>query len=86
MRFGSDWTGVFLRGDAAAYYSHHLKTLMSLIKSPQENVDNALFAEVTLKGLLRDLESCIHHKGKNPAAQVMKEFEECLNEEEKGKS
>ncbi len=85
MRFGDDWTGVFIRGDNATYYAHHIKTLISLIKSPQDNVDTSAFAEVMMKGLLSDLESCIHVKG-NPPAQVMKEFEECIDEKEEGES
>jgi hypothetical protein len=81
MRFGSDWTGVFIRGDNAAYYAMHLRSLMELIKNPLPNVDTAGFAQVTLSGLLSDLEGCIHSPGQDPEAQVMKEFEECLPSE-----
>ncbi len=86
MRFGSDWTGVFIRGDNAAYYAHHLRTLIDLIKNPLPNVSTAGFAEVTLNGLVSDLESCIHSPGQEPEAQVMKEFEECIDEKEEGES
>lgn len=82
MRFGDDWTGVFIRGDNAAYYAQNLRMLLELIEKPLDNVNTAGFAKFVVKGLVSDLEGCVHSPGQEPEAQIMKDFEECIDEEE----
>jgi hypothetical protein len=87
MRFGGDWTGVFIRGDNAAYYAMQLNYLLDRLTELEQGDDKETFMfKATIRGLMSDLSSCLHTTGKDPAAQVMKEFEECIDEEEAGES
>lgn len=50
LKFGNDWTGVFLRGDSAFGYAGVLEALLE-----HENIDP--FFHVQLKSLLKLLQS-----------------------------
>lgn len=76
MRFGSDWTGIFVRGDNAFYYAGALNLLLA---AGGQDAPEALFAKSALRELA-DLLTSSMHGGSEPAAQVMKEFGECIDE------
>lgn len=86
MRFGNDWTGVFIRGDNAFYYVNSLNLLVELLsETPSPESPETFLAKRAVQDLVELLASSIHVKG-NPEAQVMKEFEECIDEKEAGES
>lgn len=75
MRFGDDWTGVFLRGDSACWYAHLLGMALQSLK------DGRTLDPITLmqlQGLANTLYGCQHHTGEYPQAQEMKPFLECF--------
>lgn len=58
-----DWTGVFIRGDEAAWYASMLRTAMN-----SERDENPI-ADAAMSGLVAILESCderkmVHHEAK----------------------
>jgi len=66
MKFKDDWTGVFIRGDAAFEYAHQLRLLLESLKPPERP---------TLISLLQLLESSEEPTTK--PVQQMKPFSEC---------
>ena len=52
VQFGSDWPGVFLRGDSAAYYALNLKMYL-------DGKDRGVLCQLTLEGLVKTLAGCI---------------------------
>lgn len=50
VQFGSDWPGIFIRGDAALAYS---QSILQYLRDPTD-----LFARAVLKGLADTLASC----------------------------
>ena len=75
MRFGDDWTGVFIRGDEAMFFSMAIE---KLAKTGVMDVD--YYAEAALISLKEVLQSSRHIPGiGEPEAQVMKDFEKCLS-------
>lgn len=75
MKFGDEWTGVFLRGDDAFGYAVALEALM------EASSNAAVMAHVQLGGLLRVLKSSNEFyasdedKGK---VQTLQPFDQCL--------
>lgn len=53
IAFGSDWPGTFIRGDNAAYYAAHLRTVLFGDNMQPEY----FFSRQVIYGLLSDLES-----------------------------
>lgn len=70
MRFGTDWTGVFIRGDNAFYYAMRLRGLIARGKTADVNMVTCRVVE----GLCELLESS--HEGRMPKPQEMLPFEE----------
>jgi hypothetical protein len=56
VKFGDDWTGVFIRGDNAFGMAMGLRALLSGASAPRSLLHNTL-AVVTLTGLIELLES-----------------------------
>jgi hypothetical protein len=67
IKFGSDWTGIFLRGDNAAHYASAIDAVLS-----GEPVDSNYIA---LKSLLQILDSSREGPGCDPVK--LKQFEDC---------
>lgn len=87
MKFGDDWTGVFIRGDDAFHYALALKGLLEAHKAPEgadEDVESqADLAKMILKGLVGDLLSAYEGTdlalvSDRPKAQKLKPFDACL--------
>lgn len=78
MRFGDDWTGIFIRGDNAFYFAHQLRAILELIEehAKEHNFDG--FVQANIGGLVDLLTSSTHGAGKEPEAQTMKNFEDCF--------
>lgn len=51
IQFGDDWPGVFIRGDNALAFAHHLRSVLHVA-----GVDPIQVA--IIRGLISDLESC----------------------------
>ncbi len=66
MRFGNDWTGVFLRGDYAVPVSFYLR---STIESIEKGEKLSVLHLSMLRGLAETLEDCRHRTGL-PEAQM----------------
>lgn len=86
MKFGDDWTGLFIRGKNAANYAFHLRGVLKTFdllwkkaKTDKVNTKQLSIDMSVVGGLLNDLESCV--EGKDPYVQVMKHFERCLEDE-----
>lgn len=76
MKFGNDWTGVFIRGDDSFNYANYLE---EILKHIENEID--IHAFMVLHGLLKMLRSSSHsHRGKKTKKEVqkIKEFLECL--------
>lgn len=71
MEFGTDWPGVFIRGDNALYFSWELKRLLDNIEEKDIQVN-----KIFIQGLISLLNSSNFHAD-NPNIQKMKEFSEC---------
>ncbi len=54
VKFGDDWTGVFIRGDNAVYFAHILDQVLA---NPEMLKDNALIVAV-INSLSVTLKSC----------------------------
>lgn len=78
MRFGDDWTGVFIRGDTAAWYALKLQEAAALAE------DDTAFDDVT--HILRDFaqllsgsnETLCEKQREIKDLQQMKEHDECV--------
>jgi hypothetical protein len=84
VKFGEDWTGIFIRGDNAMYYSMLLLNLINeleLINKSKsiddQNVD--LIHLLTLKGFANLLGSINENESYNRDIQKLKEYEQCLD-------
>jgi hypothetical protein len=80
MKFGDDWTGVFIRGDDALNYALALKGLLEAHKDAQADEDDGSqsgLAKLILKGLVDDLLSSNEMKADRPKAQNLKPFDAC---------
>jgi hypothetical protein len=71
MKFGDDWTGIFIRGDSAPYYAITLKTFLENTPQDAENV----LGHIMLKGLAELLFSC--EEGKDPNVQTLHAWDQC---------
>jgi hypothetical protein len=74
MQFGSDWKGVFIRGDSAFGYAQYLKAIL-----PHVSFTGDFVYKQYLQGLIELLEDCNQFKGSIP--QELKPFEECTIDE-----
>lgn len=58
MKFGDDWTGLFIRGDNAAYYAYRLRTVLELLdRAVLSRAVSDAFTRSSLEGLIRLLGS-----------------------------
>jgi hypothetical protein len=84
MRFGNDWTGLFLRGDAALPYAMYLS---QFIEGAEKRLGSEQSTDVIglmmLRGLASLLGSC-DDRGPAPGWQNMRSIEECLISVEPG--
>lgn len=67
MQFPDDWTGVFIRGDNAAFYAGALRAVLKLL--PANDAFNYINIISPLEGLASDLESSNHNKDDRPPPQ-----------------
>jgi hypothetical protein len=76
MRFGDDWTGIFLRGDDALArlrpVIYRAARALRRARDPQEVLD--LYALESLHALLG---LCAHSDDGAPPAQVLRPYDEC---------
>jgi len=72
MKFGDDWTGLFIRGDNAMVY----KMLLDIVCGKLNKVNLGAIEWAQLQGLIDLLSSAGEHR-KNNEKQIMKEFDEC---------
>lgn len=72
MKFGDDWTGLFIRGDHAMSY----KILLDIICSELSKNNLGEIEWAQLQGLI-DLFGSADERAKNSENQIMKEFVEC---------
>lgn len=75
MKFGDDWSGLFLRGDAAINFAHHLERLLELTKGIQQA--ELIISRHVIVGLVSDLKSVDESKGPSKECQQLKAFDEC---------
>jgi len=68
MRFGFDWTGVFIRSDNAFRFAETLKAIY--------DEKWIFFHRETIECLIKLLESC-NEQNKNPNTQKLKRFSAC---------
>jgi hypothetical protein len=74
MRFGEDWTGVFLRGDHAGPMAMILSKILDVIERGENpQMHDILF----LKQLVRELADS-DERGSLEGLQLLRPFEECL--------
>lgn len=73
MRFGDDWTGVFLRGDWAGPHAMYLRQVLDDVAAGKEPDGMALFYAGCI---VRMLAGC-DERGEPEDVQVMRPFEEC---------
>lgn len=78
MKFGDDWTGVFLRGDDAAYYALSLQAMLEA-PVPENEHSTPVLAKFVLRSLVDVLLASNETGGEIPKAQQLKEFGECLS-------
>jgi len=71
MKFKGDWTGIFLRGDSASNYAHHLR---QVIGTPDGRVSTKI-----VQDLIDLLESSEEPTVRD--VQHMKEFDKCKSNE-----
>lgn len=75
MRFGDDWTGLFLRGDTCFAVARALERLMALV--PEQTGIEGVVAVRMLQGHLSDLDSTNEHKADMTERQNLMAFKEC---------
>lgn len=78
MRFGDDWTGLFIRGDRAGYLSYLLGELLAEVRSlPKSSMAPLFLAQ--LEFLQRDLADTSDLAGRRPLSttQTLRSFEQC---------
>jgi hypothetical protein len=71
MKFGDDWSGVFLRGDDAFGYANALEQLL-------KTASGDILMNATLGGLLDVLKSSDERFADKAKAQTLKPFDQCL--------
>ena len=76
MRFGSDWTGAFIRGDDAFGYALALEVL---IKGDPDDASIAI-SRMVLAGLLEVLKSSDENRNPQSSRQQLIAFNRCLPE------
>lgn len=75
MKFGDDWTGVFVRGDNAIYYALALESLFEEMKGSAPSA--ALYFMNVLENLRDLLMSSNEHSGPKEERQVLLPFDQC---------
>lgn len=75
MRFGDDWTGIFLRGDHAHVYA---LAIQKILETSEQDLD--IFHAAILERLTRILEGSVElgWTPENDSIQMMLPFEECV--------
>ncbi len=76
MKFGSDWTGVFIRGDDAFGYAMMLERLLKLSEERPEYVDTQIM-QLALRGLLKTLQASNEQFGTPANLQCMRDIAQC---------
>jgi len=76
IQFGSDWPGLFIRGDNAAYSAMLLSTLL-------ETGEIDFISKHFLRGLVDDLQSCVVGPCKDRITSSIEELRTASNAETK---
>lgn len=74
MSFGSDWTGIFLRGDCAYSYAQALRALLD----PTAQSFEKEIGRLNLQALLRVLDASDERTAKPEDCQKLRAFPDCL--------
>ena len=82
MEFGSDWRGVFIRGDVAMGYRMALEGMLQIILEVSPNDPRVIFAKHEVKGLIELLADTQQGNSKTPV-QIMKPYDQCLLKRER---
>jgi hypothetical protein len=75
MKFGDDWTGVFLRGDDAFGYANALSDILN--STPAEDMRDVI-ARSMLTGLLDVLRASDERTADKDKVQTLQPFDQCL--------
>ncbi len=76
LKFGDDWTGVFIRGDDAIGLAHYIQVLLAEKPSGEETLD-VILARSGLQRLAKILESSFEET--DGEVQRMKNFSDATN-------
>jgi hypothetical protein len=74
MKFGDDWTGVFIRGDDA----HNFAVYLDQILDPHRQEKLSTTERAVLEGLLSDLRATDERQGPHADLQRLQAWEACL--------
>lgn len=72
LKFGDDWTGVFIRGDVAMLFLQNLRILATL-----DEVKSNVYLKSSVESLA-DLMASSHEHASAISRQHLKEFSDCL--------
>lgn len=76
VQFGSDWPGLFLRGDVSFQFGNLLRKLLDTVSLIRPKPPDIIFPAHVLRGLQSDLLSV--EVGKGAPVQQLKFYEECI--------
>lgn len=78
LRFGADWTGVFVRGDIAHHYAFSLERIAKRLADPSSRGPLDTVDAVTLEGIIKLLVSSNDAAGRDrEGVQRVRPFGEC---------
>jgi hypothetical protein len=80
IKFGDDWTGVFIRGDIAYAFSGTMKTARKILTEAMNG--SCKFEDVyilrSLEGLIQLLDSANEIENDGTETQHMQDYEKCV--------
>ena len=79
VQFGSDWPGLFLRGDVCLHMANSLEVILNAIIAVRPQPVKTIFPEKVCRGLLSDLKSV--EIGKSAPVVQLKHYEDCKEPE-----
>jgi len=79
MKFGEDWSGVFIRGDDALGYTTYLTQIMPLLEANLKDDLGSRICLQNIQGLLKLLSTAEETKGGE--CQELKPYHQCRNKE-----
>ena len=77
MKFGDDWSGVFIRGDAAFAFAQALEAVIAVYAEESDGCDEVMITREQIENLADLLRSAAEKSNAEP--QAMKPFDECKN-------